>query len=173
MATGAVVLPPYERVTVASSSTPPAARMRKTRRTIIWAARKNRIRPWRRSIIWTGNAGLDLHQAGPGAHGTEQQAGEHDADRVGPREQRHGDRVEADVGRVGGRHVALHAQDLDRAGQPAEQPADGERQHDQQPRPHARVARRIRVCADGPDLEAQRAAEEEPPDDRHRDERAG
>src|SRR5450756_81873 len=48
-------VPPYVPVTVESSSTPAAAaRIRKTRRTTMSAARKKRITPWSRSIICTG-----------------------------------------------------------------------------------------------------------------------
>ena len=51
------------------------------------------------------DAGLDLHLSGAG-HRAEQEGREHDADRVGPAQQRHGDGVEADRRCRRRRHVA-------------------------------------------------------------------
>ncbi len=51
------------------------------------------------------HAGLDLHRLGAGPHRTQEQAREHDADRVRTAQQSHRDRVEADGSVVAGRHL--------------------------------------------------------------------
>ena len=59
------------------------------------------------------------------------------------------------VGGVADGHVAGQAQDLDPAGEAGEQPGQGHGQDEQELGSHARVARGIRVGADGADLEAE------------------
>ena len=107
-----------------------------------------------------GDAGLDLHQARAGTHGPEQQSGEEDARPGGPAEQGDRDRVEADAGRVGRRACGRLTPRISVApARPASRPAIDIVRMMSDPRPHARIPRGVRVRADRPDLEAERAAD--------------
>ena len=127
------------------------------------AARKKRITAWSTLTIWTGIPAWICISPAPARIAPNRSAAKRMPTGCDRPEQGDRDGVEADGGAVGGRHVMpTCAQDLGRAGQPGQQAADRHRQDDQQTRLHAGVAGRVRVGADGADLEAERGAEEQP-----------
>ena len=98
------------------------------------------------------------------------------AHRVGARQQGDGDGVEAHAGGVRGGRLVGDAQQLARSGKPGQQTADGHRDHDEEARAHARVARRLGIRADRPDLETEGGSVQQPAHDEDRgdgDEHAG
>ncbi len=118
---------------------------------------------------------LDLHERGAGAERAEEDRGEQDPDGIGATEERDRDGVEADR-RGDARGVeADDAEHLDSAGDSREQARKGHRERGDEDRAHAGVARRVRVLADGTDLEADRRSVQEPAhreDEEHRERNA-
>src|SRR5215468_4980037 len=108
------------------------------------------------------DAGRGLHDRAAGGQRAEQQPGEDHAPWPGPAEQRDRDAVEAVRAVAGGRQrrrLALHDRGRRQPGQAA---GDQKREHPDPLHADAGAARRARARAHGPELEANRAAREQP-----------
>src|ERR1700730_13474857 len=110
--------------------------------------------------------GLQLHEAGAVVEGAEEQCRRQDAPGIAPRQQSHGDCVEAVAGGDGRRHVVLDAERLDDARGGRQRPGEAHREHRGPSNRDPGGAGGPGVEADGPETEAERRPLDEEPDNR-------
>ena len=110
------------------------------------------------------------HRFGAGHHDGQEDRRRHDAERVQPRQHGDDDAAVAEAGRQVAHHLEVHAADLADAGQPGEPAGDQRGDDDDLADGDAAIARGLGVLAGDADLEAERGAGDEEPDEPGRDE---